>query len=314
MQNLCAMFKLFSLAHIVYLLISIAIVVGLYFLMRNMEEKMQKLIGIILVAAAGLLVILEFVGRVMAGLDVGDNLPLAPWNMMAYIAIFVQITKRENWIKFGYLITVPISVLALFITPSVFGTIGSLTLPVLCYFLINSIVILHGLLCIKWADIEFSKKDILIASMNYVIILAAIHIINVILRFTGIGKHANYFGTMGEDYDVMDGLLSKWIPVPFLQIIVMVAVLVGIEFLLILPFAYHSSKEADRAHIEELVALGNLKAQQEYRKSGKGSQVLIRGEQKAKPVVPKNTAGGMSKDGFVSVSKQVNVNNEHRDN
>ena len=64
--------------------------------------------------------------------------------------------------------------------------------------------------------------------------------------------------------------------------------------------------------MEELVALGNLKAQQEYRKSGKksgGSQILVNSAEKAKPATPKNVTNKTS-SGFVSVTKEVKV---HKD-
>ena len=63
--------------------------------------------------------------------------------------------------------------------------------------------------------------------------------------------------------------------------------------------------------MEELVALGNLKAQQEYRNSRKlrGSQVLLNSTEKAKPSTPKNVTNKTS-SGFVSVNKEVKV---HKD-
>ena len=69
------------------------------------------------------------------------------------------------------------------------------------------------------------------------------HIFNIILRFTGIGIHANYFGTMGDSYDILIGWLHSRMPVtatnvavPLLCIIPLIALLVGVEFLLVLPF------------------------------------------------------------------------------
>ena len=65
--------------------------------------------------------------------------------------------------------------------------------------------------------------------------------------------------------------------------------------------------------MEELVALGNLKAQQEYRKSrnSSGSQILIRSEDKARPTNAKNVVNKTS-SGFVSVNKEVKVNRDDK--
>ena len=168
-----------------------------------------------------------------------------------------------------------------------------------------------------WLEDYLTKKDIFTSFLNYVIIVAFVHIFNIILRFTTLGVHANYFGTMGEEYDVINQMLSKLTEVIFKQEVPLVhqlplfAVILGIEFLMILPFHIFKTKKDRKNQLEEIVALGNLKAQQNFRKTGsKGSQILVNSAEKARPSTPKKSTSDIFKSGFVSVNKQVQVNND----
>ena len=330
MNLMCATFKMFGLLHIVYLLLALVIGVGLYFLIRKFEGKLCRYVSIIILSLASVLVIVEFIGRILEGGAVGDNLPLNPWNIFVYIAIFVEVTHRESWIKFGYFVVLPLSALSLLVTPTFFNDISATSLSIISYFLINGLLILYSLLQVRWNDVIFSKKDILTCSLNFVMIVACAHIVNVMFGFMQIGAHSNYFGTIGrgfvylEDglegmetvnsYNVVIDFASKLIPIPFLHILPLLGIWVGVAFLLLIPFEMGQNRKNKREHIEELVALGNLKAQQEYRKNNsKGSQILVRGENKARPQVEKNSHGLSQKGGFVSVNKPVNVSNEKRD-
>ena len=173
-------------------------------------------------------------------------------------------------------------------------------------------VISYSVLNILWLDQDLEKKDILDATLTFAIILSVAHILNVFFRFAVIGVHANYLGTMGEDYDLIIGLLFKLIPVQFLCMLPLVALLVGVEFLLILPFDLIKSKRNAQAQVEELIALGNIKAQAEYHKkhSKNKSQILVRSENKAMPSKKKDVTQSTSDKDFVKTTKEVNVNND----
>ena len=116
---------------------------------------------------------------------------------------------------------------------------------------------------------------------------------------------------MGENYDLIVGAFSSLIPIPFVNMLPIVAIIVGIEFLMLLPFDMIKKKRDNVAQMEEIVALGNLKLQQERRKEGRkpSSQILVRSENKAMPKEQKNITQ-KSKTGFVSVDKEVKV---HKD-
>ena len=307
------MFKLFGMAHIIYLLLAIVIVVAMFFLLRKFDGKVRKYTSIAIVSIAGLFAILEMVGRIIETKDFFENMPFAPWQIFVYIAIFVEITKRESWMKFGYLVVVPLCVIGLFVVPNYYTTTGAVSLSVISYFMGNAVLIANSLLQLIWSGEYLEKKDILNTFMNYIIIVAVVHILNVVFRFTTLAVHSNYFGTMGEEYDVIMKLLNKLIPIPFVHMLPMLVVIVGLQFLMILPFDLIKTRKDKREHIEELVALGNLKAQQNARKASQkgGSHILVRSEQKAKPAVQKNVYQGSQKEGFVSVNKTVQT---HKDN
>jgi hypothetical protein len=311
MVNMLANFKLFGVSHIVLLIFAIVIAVGFFFLFRKYFGNSRKILSIVLIALSGALAILEFVGRALETGDILENLPLAPWQVFIYIGIFVEITKRPSWIKFGYLITVPLCAIGLFVVPNYYTTIGLFSLPVICYFFGNAIIILYSLLQMVWSEEFLYKKDIFNITMNYIIIIAFAHIFNVFMSFIPASAHVNYFGTMGENYDAIMKLLYGVISVPFVHILPLIVVIIGLEFLMLLPYDMKTSRKAKREHIEELVALGNLKAQQDARKGFDkgGSQILVRSENKAQPQVQKNVYNN-SRDGFVSVNKTIQT---HKD-
>lgn len=314
MVNVMNGFKLFGGTHWVYILIAVVVVVGLYIALRNANEKLQKYVGVAMVSLLGLFVILDMVGRLIDGEDFFESLPLAPWQVFAYIAIFVQFTKRESWIKFGYFITIPLTIIEVFIVPNYYIGLTSFSISTIAYFLGHATLIIYSILSLIWSEEYLSKKDILNSTINYVIIIAFVHIFNVILRFSTLAVHANYFGTIGEEYDVVIKFVYGLISIPFVHVIPLIGLLVLIEFLMILPFDLMKTKKDRREQMEELVALGNLKAQQQARKNKKGgSQVLVRSENKARPDVQKSYSDYSKKDGFVSVNKTVQTHNdEHK--
>jgi hypothetical protein len=145
--------------------------------------------------------------------------------------------------------------------------------------------------------------------MDFLIIIASLHIVNVALRFTAWGLQANYFGTMGEDYDTIIGFIDNFIRVPLVLIFPLIAVLVGVEFLMVLPFVKVRKRRQRQDRIEELVALGNFKAQQENLNSKGRSQILVKSSQKAMPNISKKPTQIQS-GGFVSTIKEIKTNND----
>ena len=311
MGKLCATFQLFRLVHFIYILMAIGIAVGLIFAFKKKSGKVCKWVGITLVSCAGLFVLLDFIGKIFVVDNIFEHLPINPYHIFAYLCVFVEITKNVSWTKFAYFIVLPVSGISLFLVPNVYMTMGMASISVISYFILNAILIAYSVLKIIWSDEYLSKKDILSITMDFSLIIAIAHVINVFFRFTVIGTEANYFGTMGEEYDVLIGLLGRLIPVPFVNIIPLIAVIVGLEFLLFLPFDIMKTKQDNREQLEQIVALGNLKEQAKFRKNNK-SQVLVRGENKAQPQVHKTTTTTAHKDGFVSINKQVKVNKDNK--
>ncbi len=311
MEKLCATFRLFGASHWGLLVLAVALATTLVFVLRKMEGEKKKLASWAMVGTMCLLVVLEFVGLLISGGSFMECLPLAPLNVFVYISLFVQIKGSESWVKFGYFITVPLAVIGLFVAPNYLTMTGAWSISVMSYFVCSGLVIAYAILQTMWFEDYLNKKDIVNCFLNYIIIVAFVHIFNVILRFTTLAVHANYFGTMGEEYDAVNKLLYKFIEVPLVHQLPIFAIVIGLGFLLIIPFDMFKTKKDRASQMEELVALGNLKAQQEYRNSRKlrGSQVLLNSTEKAKPSTPKNVTNKTS-SGFVSVNKEVKV---HKD-
>lgn len=303
------MFKSFGVSHFIYILIALVIAVALIFPLRKVREGVQKYIGITMVALMGIFVVLDVVGTVKEVDNMWEHLPLNLYHIFVYLSIYTEISKSSSWAKFGYFVVLPTSFFSLLFVPSVYTTMSQTSISVISYFMISGLLCAYAVLRLIWNDEYVSKKDILNSTINLGIILAIVHIINVIFRFAVLGTETNYCGTMGEKFDILIGLVDSIIPVPFVNLIPLVAVLVGIEFLLLLPFDIVKTRKDRQEQYEELVALGNLKAQAKYRKSGR-SQILINSNEKASPNSQKSTTSSLHRDGFVSINKEVTVNRD----
>ncbi len=313
MENLCATFTQFGASHIVLMFIAIAMAVTLVFVLRKFEDKQRNYAEWVMLGIMGGFILVDFICQIGTGGEFIESLPLSPSHVFAYICLFVKLKDSSSWIKFGYFITTPLSALALFVVPSYLMNFSAWSLGVIGYFVILGILIAYSILELMWSGEYLSKTDILGSFLNYIIVISFIHILNVILRFTPIGVHANYFGTMGEEYDAINKLLYSFIEVPFVHQLPFFAVIVGLGFLLIIPFDILKTKKDRKAQMEELVALGNLKAQQNFRKNkNSGSQVLVNSAEKAKPAVEKDVKHRGS-SGFVAVNKEVKVNKDFVD-
>lgn len=313
MEKMCSIFRLFSLSHFIYLFLAIGIAVGLIFVFRKVKDSLRKYVGMGLIVVAALFVVLDLVGKIMVVDNVFEYLPLNMCHIFVYICIYTEITKSSSWTKFGYLIVLPLVVLTMIFVPTQYTNWGDALLSVISYFFMNSVLISYVILRLIWNDEDIEKKDIINTTINFLIIIATVHIINVIFRFTVLGTEANYFGTMGENYDLVVGLISRLIPIPFVNLLPLMLILIGVEFLLILPFDVIKTKRDRQSQYEELVALGNLKAQVKYRKKN-SSHVLVRGDNKAQPSMQKSTTGVAHKDGFVSINKEIQVNKDNSSN
>ena len=140
-----------------------------------------------------------------------------------------------------------------------------------------------------------------------------------LLAFFYLDKHEKYNTTLTRSitciiFSVLSVIAAIFTWNSIYCLLPLIAILVGIEFLLILPFDLIKTKKQKQSQIEELIALGNLKEQQEFRKKHKTSksQILVRSETKATPQAQKNVRNS-SDDGFVATTKEVKINKEHND-
>lgn len=313
MNRLLSVFNMFGAEYFVYFVFAVGIIVALVFCLRNVNENTQKIAKISMVCAIGFFAVLEFVGKIISikDINIGDQLPLEIYDIFAFISIYYFFRKKEFGQKFSYLIAVPVCAYSIVFVPNVYVGMSTTSLAIISFYLLNSVIIANALLGMLWNAEDLEKKDILNVSINYIIIVCAMHILNVIFRFTTLGVHANYMGTMGENFDIVVNFLDSLIGVPLLCLLPLWAVLVGVEFLLVLPFDLVKTKKEKQSQIEELIALGNLKEQQKFREKYKNdrSQILVRGQQKAMPKTQKDVGKSVSKDGFVTTTKEVQVNN-----
>ena len=317
------MYRIFGWEYFLHLFLAIGIIVLLVLILKKLTDKSRHIAQIALISSIGFFVLLEYIGRIImiSDFNSAEQLPLHTFQVFSVISIVVFFVKKISWQKFCYLIIVPVSAYGLIFVPEIYSLGSAFSLSLISYILLSSVLIANGILNMIWADEDLERKDILDASITFILIVAFLHIFNVILRFTGWGIHANYFGTMGDSYDLVIGWLHSLMPVtdtnvavPLLCIIPLIVVLVGIQFLLVLPFDLIKTKRLHQENIEELIALGNMKKQQEARANSRkvSSQILVRSENKARPKEHKNVTNATN-SGFVATNKEIKVNKDRKD-
>lgn len=310
------MFSLFSVAHFVYLIVAIGLVVGLFFILKRFHsDGEQKMVERILLGAMIFFLVLEYVGRILYLDDFNfwNNLPLNAFQVFVFVCIYSHFSRRLSWIKFGYLVMAPVSFVSMIFVPNIYTSMPMWSLSIICYMIILVLVISYSIISLLYTRYDLEHKDVLGSVINFIIIVAIAHIVNVILRFTAWGLQADYFGTMAEGYNLYIGWLSKLIPVPFVVMLPLFAIVFGLAYLVKIPFDVMKSRKEKQDQLEEIIALGNLKEQQKYREEQRQerkakSQILVRSETKATPNDTKNV-NNSSKESFVKTAKEVNVNN-----
>lgn len=315
MDKLCA-FKLFGIGHFVYILLAAGIVVGCVFALKRLGDKGRLITNIALFGGVFFFILLEFIGRIILIEDYNffENLPVDYLSIFAVVMLIGFIRQNSKWIKLSYLVVLPISIFSLIFIPKLYCEYSTFSISLISYVFAHTAMITLSLLNILGEEIYLNKKDVFDSNMTFMIASASMHIINVILRFSFIGPFANLGGTMGEGYNHCIELLSTIIPVPFVFMLPLFAIMIGISFLIYLPFDILQSRKQRQGEIEELIALGNLKKQQEMRmKYNKNkSQIYINSSEKAKPENDKGVTNKTKTD-FVVQNKEIQVNNERKE-
>jgi len=315
MGKLLSTFKMFSFGYFVYVIVALGLVVGAFFACRNLKKDKQKLVSICLIIGAVFFVVLEYLGRILAGkFNIFYNLPIELFHIMTFSIIITYKSNNAAWARFLYFITIPVTIYSLIFMPELYFKGSGISLLIIGYVLNIVCVLTFSVLTIYWNNLYIEKKDLIGVNITYVMIISSLHLINVYLRFPGWGTVANYAGTMGESYDVIIGLLFKIIPIPFVCILPLLVFLIGIQVLMVIPFDILRKKKAKQQEYDELIALGNAKAQEEAMlKDGPvQSKIIIRSEKKASPKQPK-TVKSENNDSFLKTNKQVQTNDESQE-
>lgn len=316
------MFKVFGLTHWMLMIIGIALSCVLVILLRNIQkEKKQKLVLSILVAFSCLFAVLNFVGRIASikKLNIFENLPISTMDVFAYLSIYILLSKKASWHKFAYLILAPMALLGLIIPANVYTQMPMISLSILSYTAQCASLIAFGVLTLIYTNGYLDNRDVFNSLITLIVTVSIAHIVNVFIRFAGWGVNADYFGTMAENYNIVYSSIASVISVPFISYLPIFAILLGIAFLVKLPFDILKTNREKREQMDELVAMGNMKAQQKYREEMRNSniqknkvqsQILVRSQTVATPNTPKSVNNqGVSKSGFVDTKKDVGNKN-----
>jgi len=142
MGNLCV-FKLFGVAHIIYILLSAGIVLGLFFALKKVSERGRFIANICMFSALAFFILLEFIGRIIIckNYNFFDNLPINFYQIFAVMMIIGFLRKKDKWIKFAYLVTLPVAVFSLIFIPKFYTDYSSFSVSLISFVFSHALLI-----------------------------------------------------------------------------------------------------------------------------------------------------------------------------
>lgn len=315
MERLCALYSMFSLSYFVYLAMAVAIVLGVVFACKNLRDNAKKVCSIVLVSLIVIFAILEYLGRIISlkEFNIFYNLPVELVHVLTYVCVITLITNSSGWSKFLYIVALPLSIYSLLIVPNFYASQESFSLITIGYVFSFVFIIAYSLVNIVWKDVSVRLGDVLNSNITYLIFFASVHLINVFLRFSGWATEVNIMGTMGEEYDVVIAFIYNLIPYGFICNLPLIAIIIGIQCVMVMPFVMSENRKIKQEKINELIALGNAKAQQEASNEGKGdirSQIIVKSEKKAMPDTPKKVNEQNSQGEFLNTNRVIQINHD----
>lgn len=147
--------------------------------------------------------------------NIWNELPLYHCNTILWLGIIAAIYDIKAIMDYGFYIGIPCAILALMMPNLDFVSLPFFSFRAFGFYGTHMCVIILGLLFVTMGLTEISYKSVLRATLCFVIMTVAIHLVNIILRST-VFPEASYYYTFGFDENFLLRAFMRFIPIPLL--------------------------------------------------------------------------------------------------
>ena len=176
--------------------------------------------------------------------NIWNELPLYHCNTILWLGIIAAIYDIKAIMDYGFYIGIPCAILALMMPNLDFVSLPFFSFRAFGFYGTHMCVIILGLLFVTMGLTEISYKSVLRATLCFVIMTVAIHLVNIILRST-VFPEASYYYTFGFDENTILRALYRFIPVPLLYMVpifFVALIIVWVETFIIRFVGKHSKR------------------------------------------------------------------------
>ena len=181
----------------------------------------------------------------MGGFNWWGELPLQLCNINMILIPIAVLTNKRELLAFCFFVG-PLGAMMALTMPGAEFTDASILLPrMIGYYGTHFLVVIEGLAIVTFGLYKPKFRDIPGTVLTILAIAFCVFMINMIMRWTGLYPHANYFFSVETEGNFLLEIFHSWIPYPFLFLLPSVVILAIYMFIIILGFKIFGRKEND---------------------------------------------------------------------
>lgn len=216
--------KPFNLTFLIMLFIIAASIVLIWNIFKN---KNQKIKGIFLLGLCAFNIAVFFVYKGFLSVDREfltvskidsfnwfNELPLQLCNINMFIIPIALLTRRRSLLGFAFFVAPLGALMALVFPEQAFSGYSVLLPRIAGFYLTHMLIFVCGVSLSVLGFYKPNYKDFVGITTAFFLLSLSAHVINTLLRVTGVCPFANYFFTYGSDVSILK-LFWSWIPKPF---------------------------------------------------------------------------------------------------
>ena len=181
----------------------------------------------------------------MGGFNWWGELPLQLCNINMILIPIAVLTNKRELLAFCFFVG-PLGAMMALTMPGAEFTDASILLPrMIGYYGTHFLVVIEGLAIVTFGLYKPKFRDIPGTVLTILAIAFCVFMINMIMRWTGLYPHANYFFSVETEGNFLLEIFHSWIPYPFLFLLPSAVILAIYMFIIILGFKIFGRKEND---------------------------------------------------------------------
>ena len=232
----------YNLVHILsFTILPIGLYFALYFILKNKSEKSQKhlLIGICCFDILLYAIYKIYQAFIYDGYNfvLIYNLPLHFCNINLVLLPLAIITENKTLMAYQVYFGTLLAFFALTAIDPSFRGKPFFEFSCLVYYYYHSMLTIIPFILIKIKLFKPSLKNLWHPIVLMIVLTALVHILNIVLRSTGIGPNANYFYTFGLVGDPFTEIFKSIIPYNFFYLIP-ILLIIFIPYILLILLLY----------------------------------------------------------------------------